>query len=203
MKNNVKIRSLSERKGSIKFLLLFVAFLTIGVTSCSKDEIETDIWEISTDDLIVIDASAKTASTTTVIEEIPFSAIAVIGYCHGENIAFGGLIQNRVSKTTDTNGQVHYTRSFSARGMTGTGVITGTEYDIIGGAEMFAIKNPVFNAQGMLNIPESLAESDILIHQGTLVFQSRTNGSKVVARHIIRKVPGKEEYVNKWVCAGK
>lgn len=203
MKNNVKFRSLSERKGSIKILLLFVAFLTIGVFSCSKDEIETDTWEISTDELVVADASAKKASSTTIIEEIPFSATAVIAHCHGENIAFGGIIQNRVSKTTDANGQVHYTRSFSARGMTGTGVITGTEYYIIGGAEMFAIKNPVFNAQGMLNIPGSLAESDILIHQGTLVFQSSIDGSKIVARHIIRKVPGKDEYVNKWVCAGK
>lgn len=203
MKNIAKIRSISERKGSFNLFILFAVCLTMGITSCSKEELEPDLRQNAADDLLMLNATSKTASSGAVIEEIGFAAIAMISKCHGENIAFSGIIQNRVSKTTDANGQVHYSRSFRTRGLTGTGMTTGTEYDVIGGAEMFAIKNPVFNAQGMLDIAGSLAESDILIHQGTLVFQSRTDGSRVVARHIIRKVPGKDDYVSKWECGGK
>lgn len=201
MKNNHNIRSLFGRIRTINLFFSFAAFAFVFI-SCSKEEMEVDTMENFTEDLIVVDATTRSASSGTVIQEIPFSAVAAIGYCHGENIAFGGMIQNRVSKTTDANEQVHYTRSFTARGMTGTGTVHGTVYDVIGGAEMFAVKNPVFTATGMLDVSGSLAQSDILIHQGTLVFQSRTDGSRVVARHIIRKVPGKNEYVNKWVCAG-
>lgn len=200
MKNISNIRSNSRRKESNKLLYLFVACLTLGITSCSKEELEP---ENSAVDLEVVNSTTNLESSGAEIEEIQFSAIAMISECHGENIAFSGIIQNRVSKTTDANGQVHYSRSFSTRGLTGIGMTTGTEYDVIGGAEMFAIKKPVFNTQGMLDISGSLAESDILIHQGTLVFQSREDGSRVIARHIIRKIPGKDEFVNTWECGGK
>lgn len=86
--------------------------------------------------------------------------------------------------------------------MTGIGLITGAEYDVLGGAEMFAIKDAVLNANGTLNLGESIAESDIVIHQGTLVFVNREDGSKVVARHIIKKIPGSETTVNEWRCGG-
>lgn len=191
------------KDSSTKLLFLFVAiFINIALISCSKEELDNESFNAFANDITEANLTTKAASSATTIEEISFSAVAMISACHGENIAFTGIIQNRVSKTTDATGQVHYTRSFRTRGMTGTGTVTGTTYDVIGGAEMFAIKNPVFNAQGMLNIPGSLGESEIFIHQGTLVFRSRTDGSKVVARHIIRKVPGKEEVISKWVCAG-
>lgn len=203
MKNLAQVRSILVGNGPEKMFLLFTAILLTGFTSCSKEEMENDLQYNSAEGITEINATTKVASSGTMIEEIKFSAVAGIAECHGENIAFTGVIQNRVSKTTNANGQVHYTRSFYTRGMTGTGTITGTEYDVLGGAEMFSIKNPVFNTEGMLNIPGSLTESEIFIHQGTIVFQSRNDGSRVVARHIIRKVPGKEEWVNRWECGGK
>lgn len=205
MKKIKKFGTLLLWKGSRKKLLflLFAVFIHSGFTSCSKEEIETDSFKSYTEDITALNLTTKLASSATTIEEISFSAVAMISGCHGENIAFTGIIQNRESKTTDATGQVHYTRSFRTRGMTGTGTATETEYTVIGGAEMFSIKNPVYNEQGMLSIPGSLSESEILIHQGTLVFQSTIDGSKVIARHIIRKVPGKEEWINKWECAGK
>lgn len=205
MKKIKKIGFIPERKvSSTKLLfLLFALLVNIGFISCSKEELNLEASQKSAEINTEANLTTKAASSGTTIQEIPFSAVALISDCYGENIAFTGMIQNRVSKTTDATGLVHYTRSFSTRGMTGTGTITGTQFDVIGGAEMFAIKNPVFNAQGMLSVPGSLTASEILIHQGTLVFQSRTDGSKVVVRHIIRKVPGQEEWVSKWQCGGK
>lgn len=144
---------------------------------------------------------ASVQASGTSITEIKFSATAVIAYCYGENIMFTGTIENRVSKTTDAEGVTHYSRSFNTRGMTGVGTTSGTQFDVLGGAEMFAIKDPVFT-NGSLNLAASLSESDIVIHQGTLVFKSRTDGSRVVARHTIRKVPGLDDAISKWECQG-
>lgn len=124
-------------------------------------------------------------SGAPVRETITFAATALCGPDTGEHIAFGGVIENQVHETTDARGKVHRHRIFRARGMTGTGVSTGTAYDVIGGAEMFSWQ---FDEQGQLRI---------LIHQGTLVFA--TADHQIIARHIIRTVPGRET-LNTWVC---
>lgn len=198
MKKSQDLDSFYGIKGSKQFLLILFCIFFVFVTSCSKDEIEATLIEDSSD----LKASFSTEATSTTIEEIVFTAVALIEHCHGENIRFTGTIQNRITKTTDSQGGIHYTRSFRTRGMTGIGLITGAEYDVLGGAEMFAIKDAVLNANGTLNLGESIAESDIVIHQGTLVFVNREDGSKVVARHIIKKIPGSETTVNEWRCGG-
>lgn len=199
MKQNQKMEFFYGLKESNNFLLLlFCVFLT-GLTSCSKEELNGEIVE----DSFNLEASSNAVSTNTSIKEMEFTAVALIEKCHGENIRFTGTIENRVTTTTDANGVIHYTRSFRTKGMTGTGLKSGAEYDVLGGAEMFAVKDAVLNPDGSLNIPGSLAVSDIVIHQGTLVFENRSDGSKVVARHIIRKVPGRNTIINEWKCGGK
>lgn len=119
-------------------------------------------------------------------ETIPFSATALCAPHTGENIAFRGTIENQVHETTDARGKVHRHRIFRARGMTGTGVISGTQYEVIGGAEMFTWQ---YNEDGSLRI---------LIHQGNLVFQAEDH--KIIAHHTIRQVPGQEQTLNTWTC---
>lgn len=136
------------------------------------------------------------------VTEITFTATALINDCFGEDIRFTGIIENHVKVTTAPDGSNHYTRHFVAKGMTGTGLETGTTYDVVGGAEMFSIKDAVFT-NGSLNLGSSLTESDIVIHRGTLVFVSRTDGTRVVARHDIQKVPGAGLLHNEWHCGGQ
>jgi hypothetical protein len=64
-------------------------------------------------------------------------------------------------------------------------------YDVLGGAEMFNIKR-----EG--DAPN--APITVKIHNGTLVFVSRLDGSKIVARHIIRDLPGTATPLNTWEC---
>lgn len=199
MKENNFVEFFSKLGGSNELLLVFAWFFIISLTSCSREEL-SDTVELDSFNLEA--ASTSAASTGTTIREMEFTAVAQIQYCHGEDIRFTGTIENRVSKTTDARGVIHYTRSFRTKGMTGTGLISGDKYDVLGGAEMFAVQDAVLNPDGTLNLAGSLAESDIVIHQGTLVFRNREDGSQVVARHVIRKVPGRET-ISEWRCGGK
>ena len=62
------------------------------------------------------------------------------------------------------------------------------DYEVLGGAEMFNRK------------PDENGVLQVRIHRGTLVFSSLTDGTKIVARHIITAVPGREETINTWEC---
>lgn len=138
----------------------------------------------------------------TIVQTTTFSATAAIAYCWGENINFSGTIHEKVHKSTDGQGNVHYVRSFTTKDMTGIGATSGMTYDVVGGNEMFSIKNPVMSANPLYPaVPASVANADILIHQGILVFV-RSDGERVVARHVIRKTPGKGVAVNQWFCGG-
>jgi hypothetical protein len=185
----------------IAFILapLFIAF-----SACQKESSEMSTAKSIANSQALYTAEAVTNQHNSVsVTEITFTAIAMIAYCHGEDIRFTGTIENKVKTTISAGGEVHYTRQFTVKGMTGTGVTTGTVYDVVGGAEMFSIKDPVFNANGTLNLGGSLAGSDLVIHRGTLVFVSRTDGSRVVARHDIQKIPGQGIKENRWLCAGE
>lgn len=184
---------------SIKKLphLLLLAGLGLLSASCS-DQLE-DVQPNSS--LSAASEQAASANSIT-MNTVPFTATAMIASCHGENIMFSGMIENRVKKTMSASGKSHFFRQFTVKGLTGIGLTTGTVYDVVGGAEMFSIKDPVYNADGSLNLPASLRESDIVIHRGTLVFVSREDGSRVVARHIITKVPGQGLKTNTWDCGG-
>ena len=181
------------------FIWLCTAFL---LSSCQKEASLAAPTEEEASAALVAAAMKATTNGGTAVTEIPFSATAIINDCFGENISFGGIIENHVKITTTPNGSNHYIRHFVAKGMTGTGLESGTIFDVVGGSEMFSIKDAVFNADGSLNLAGSLTESDIVIHRGTLVFVSRTDGTRVVARHDIQKVPGPGLLQNRWLCGG-
>ncbi|MBC5994539.1 hypothetical protein [Pontibacter cellulosilyticus] len=176
--------------------VLFFATALFFLSSCS-DQLDEVQPNESLNAALEQNASDNSMTTTSVT----FTATAMIASCHGENIRFTGIIENRVKRSVSASGQDHYFRQFTVRGMVGTGLTTGIIYDVVGGAEMFSIKNPVF-VNGSLSLPASITESDILIHRGTLVFVSKTDGSRVVARHIITKNPGKGVMENTWDCGG-
>ena len=181
-------------------IIIFLG-LAIILTACQKNLLSKGELSGSSQAVVANISSASSANATTLIV-IPFSATAMIAYCYGENIAFSGTIENRVTTTTDMQGVIHYTRHFTTRGLTGVGSgVAHTVYDVVGGAEMFSVKDAVLNPNGTLNVPGSLSASDIVIHEGTLVFVSRTDGTRVIARHVIRKVPS-GILENHWVCAG-
>jgi hypothetical protein len=199
-------------------LALSVISVFVLLSSCKKESDnfreEKDLFASQSNGMVMEESLSATQSQGMVMEEIVFTAIARIGYCHGEDIRFTGLIENRVKTTTSQSGQTHFVRQFTVRGMTGKGVVTGsgtnsvplaytgTDYKVIGGAEMFSIKDPVYNSDGTLNLSGSLTESDIVIHRGTLVFEDLSTGAKVVARHDIQKTPGAGIKQNRWLCGG-
>ena len=175
------------------FLIFLLAFV---FTACQKEKLE---HQTPTDE--------QALAGKMTVTEIPFTATAMIAYCWGENIRFTGIIENHTQTVTTTNGN-HYIRHFTVKGMTAvgvstTGALTGTTYNVIGGAEMFSIKDAVFNPQtGALNLPGSLTASDIVIHRGNLVFENTQTGDRVVARHDILKVPGQGIKQDRWLCGG-
>ena len=195
-----------QKSKSITSPVLVALALILSLTACQKD-----FSDASSETQELANANAFSNSRTPIVStsdngmtvtEIIFTATARIAYCYGEDIRFTGIIENRVKKSVNVNGEVHFIRHFTVKGMTGVGLTTGTVYDVVGGAEMFNIKDAVFNANGSLNLSGSLSESDIVIHRGTLVFVSRTDGTRVVARHDIQKVPGAGILQNRWLCAG-
>ena len=182
-------------------LLVFLLQL-IALSACNKNDSlnrETEFFSEA--------SSTPSSANRMTVTELVFTATAMIQSCWGENIRFTGVIENHVKTTVTPNGN-HYTRHFTVKGMTGVGVnaqgqLTGTQYNVVGGAEMFSIKDAVFDpVTGALNLAGSLTESDIVIHRGTLVFENTVTGARVIARHDIQKVPGQGILQNRWVCAG-
>ena len=125
-------------------------------------------------------ANATTTITSTFIARA--DCVADLGY----SIWFGGT---RVMRESVQGGSV--TRSFVVNDFRGwnTAVTAATYqsvapfYSVSGGAEMFNIKVGVTR-----------------IHEGTLVFVALDGSTRVVARHIIRNVPGQETGISTWEC---
>lgn len=195
-----------QKSKSVTRPVLVALALILSLTGCQKDfsDASSETQELANANVLSnsLTSIESTSDNGITVTEITFTAIAMIAYCHGENIRFTGIIENRVKKSVNANGEVHFIRHFTVKGMTGVGLTTGTIYDVVGGAEMFSIKDAVFNADGSLNLSGSLSESDIVIHRGILIFVSRTDGTRVVARHDIQKVPGAGILQNRWLCAG-
>jgi hypothetical protein len=118
------------------------------------------------------------SQSTTTHFSTSFQATAM---CAAEigHIRFSGTIRGVDHTTVDANGETHRTRQFRVRGLTGVNLNDGTEYDVIGGAEMLT-----WNTQ-IGQVPGVAGKS---IHSGTLVFDPVGGGSKVVAHHAIRFV---------------
>jgi hypothetical protein len=181
---------------------------TILFSACQKDitDSQTSLKEVTTPSntsLSVSEANAMAASPNgTISREVTFGP-ATTNFKNTclENIRFGGNIEEKIHRSTDAQGNVHYVRSFNAKGMTGTGVTSLMSYSVVGGNEMFSIKkNPVMGAV-YPNIGASINNSDVLIHQGTLVFV-RSDGQRVIARHSIVVTPN-GTVKNEWTCAGR
>ncbi|MBA2291034.1 MAG: hypothetical protein H0W15_01115 [Gemmatimonadales bacterium] len=118
-----------------------------------------------------------------------FFAVAACQADIGYNIRFGGpRVLVRHVAGTDT------TLSFGTQELEGwrlpetTFDQTTVDFTVLGGAEIFNIKR---DADGTLQVR---------IHQGTLVFRSLTGNFTVIARHVIRIVPGQDAPVNQWNC---
>lgn len=203
---------LSDRGRGIYFFYL-VLILAGGIfgSACQKQALDSAPERPG--ELQANKPAAATENGGMVTSTICFRAIAQISSCNGgEDILFFGEIENHL-KTTQANGQTHTTRHFVVRNLEGrgirpggtlsamtcnstfTGTFTGSEYDVQGGAEMFNIH---FGEGGSA----TPAGSEIFIHRGTLVFVERETGRRVVARHIITKVPGQGLKENEWDCGG-
>lgn len=117
-----------------------------------------------------------------------FFATAACAADIGYNIRFGGprTLVRHVSGNDETFS--FGTQDF--QGWIGSPPYTqaDVDFEVQGGAEMFNIKR---DEAGVIVIR---------IHQGTLVFVAVDGSFKVVARHIIRLVPGQETSVNTWQC---
>ena len=111
----------------------------------------------------------------------------------GFNIRFGGERVLMTHTTTDKKGRTHQTMHFRVQDFMGwrlpetTFTNATVDYDVQGGAEMFAIQR---DANGSITVR---------IHQGNLVFVDLVTGQRVIAHHTIREVPGQDP-VSFWSC---
>lgn len=127
-------------------------------------------------------ASTTAATTTTTHFSTLFQAVAMCGEEIGR-IRFSGLIEGVDHTTVDGSGETHRTRQFRVKGLSGLNLDYGTEYRVIGGAEMLT-----WNTQ-IGQVPGNPLKS---IHAGTLVFDPIDGSDKVVAHHAIRFVENAE-----------
>lgn len=174
-------------------------FLCLGLlfSACSSEEI-TDVEMENLAIEIPVDAGDFDADGKKVeMNTISFSAIAQVEYCYGENIRFYGLIDNKVNQVTDANGNVHYTRHWTIKGLDAEGLSTGDTFTVIAGAEMFTITNPSFNGG-----PNAAESGKIFIHQGTIVLENNDTGDRLIIRHVIKKHPRTGEVTGYWLCQG-
>lgn len=117
-----------------------------------------------------------------------FFAVAACAADIGYNIRFGGprTLVRHVSGNDETFS--FGTQDF--QGWIGSAPYTqaDVDFEVLGGAEMFNIKR------------DETGAFQIRIHQGTLVFAAVDGSVKVVARHVIRLVPGQQTPVSNWQC---
>lgn len=203
----------ADGSGKTKFLnLVLIVTCVVLWSACQKEAVDTSRSRMDGQALASKNAAAAENGGMTT-STICFRAIAQISACNvGEDILFFGEIENH-TKTTISNGRTHVTRHFVVKDLQGRGVLpggtlsamtcnstftgtfTGSEYDVQGGAEMFNIHF----VEGGTATP---AGSEVFIHRGTLVFVERETGRRVVARHIITRVPGQGVKDNRWDCGG-
>lgn len=200
---------------SIKPLVGLCTLFSITLFGCQKDLLTDPKAGLEEKTLVTAKSTTNDAVTVT---PICFKAIALVAGCKDgvtENIEFTGTIENRVQSTQTGNGNTNYTRHFVVKGLTGRGTMgtaltpntgavcsrtpiggyTNSTYEVIGGAEMFSI-----HYTGTGAVP-TVPNSNVYIHQGTLVFVNTVTKERIVARHTIRNTPG-QPVVNMWTCGG-
>ena len=134
-------------------------------------------------------SGSPTFSAGATHTEGTFFATAACAADLGFNIRFGGS-RELVRHISGTDTTLSFrTQEFQGWQLPETTFDQSTvDYAVLGGAEMFNIKR------------ESDGTLDVRIHEGTLVFSSLTSDQKIVARHVIRTVPGAGTMVNQWTC---
>jgi hypothetical protein len=134
------------------------------------------------------DAGPSLLAAATHVEDV-FFATAACQADIGFDIRFGGprVLVRHVSGTDTTLS--FRTQDFQGWRLPET-TFDGTtvDYAVLGGAEMFNIKRA---DDGTLVVR---------IHEGTLVFESFAGSERIIARHVIRTVPGQGPVVNGWSC---
>lgn len=146
-----------------------------------------------TDPIDSIEPTPQQFSTASVVTMDSFHAVAQCSADIGFDILFGGDRVLLTQVTTDRSGKKHTTLHFRTQDFKGwrmpepTPPTSAPDFDVQGGAEMFAIQT---DAEGTVRIR---------IHQGNLVFESLSDDSRVVAHHTIRQVPGTDP-VSFWSC---
>ncbi len=181
---------------------LSILLISLLLIACTTEEIpREDMEELAIEIPLVWESNGSTSPNNRVeINVVPFNVFAPVAYCAGENIRLYGTIENKVNRIVDGNGVVHLSRHWTIKGLAGegwNGAPTGTNYDIVGGAEMFVIINPG-------PFPSTPANSGkLFIHHGTLVLVNTDTGERLVLKHVINKNPGTGEVTSMWLCMGK
>ena len=142
-------------------------------------------------DAVLGPSAPSFASSAVTRTTAPFIARATCTADIGFDIWFGGtrVLREHASSTSRT-------QSFVTNDFQGwlTAVTTSTyqsvapSFQVLGGAEMFNYK------------PDENGVLRVRIHEGTLVFAALDGSYKVVARHVIRDVPGQTTSISTWNC---
>jgi hypothetical protein len=121
----------------------------------------------------------------------PFIARATCTADIGFDIWFGGMRELRDHSSSTSRSQSFVTKDFSGwltAVTTSTYQSVAPTFEVLGGAEIFNFK---LDENGVLAVR---------IHEGTLVFAALDGSYKVVARHVIRNVPGQDATISQWNC---
>jgi hypothetical protein len=140
-------------------------------------------------------AAAATTLSANAKFQAPFTAIAACSPDIGR-IQFTGTIVGIDQTTVDGRGETHRIRQFRVKDLTGLNLDDGgTEYTVIGGAEILSWNSQTGQVPGMP------ARST---HAGTLVFAPDDGGANVIAHHSIHYLEdGTGDVVlqlNDWRC---
>jgi len=121
----------------------------------------------------------------------PFIGRATCTADIGFDIWFGGMRELREHASSTSRSQSFVTKDFHGwltPVTTATFQSVAPSFEVLGGAEIFNWK------------PDENGVLAVRIHEGTLVFAALDGSYKVVARHVIRNVPGQAATVSQWNC---
>lgn len=155
------------------------AFALVSLAACAGDRATAP-------------AGASTAplrSGAATHTEDRFMATAACAADIGYNIRFGGP-RELVRHVAGTDTTLSFrTQAFQGWRLPETAFTQATvDFSVQGGAEMFNIKR------------DDAGALQVRIHEGTLVFAALDGSFKVVARHVIRFVPGQGLMADGWRC---
>jgi hypothetical protein len=151
----------------MKRFTLLLPLLLVGLAAC--DAVHPTNIE-SMDEAIGLSSSNSSPTFGPVYWP---GAIANCGDDIGR-IQFWGNIEGVDHTVVDGRGHTHRTRVWRVKGLEAKNLDFGTEYDVVGGAEMLT-----WHTQ-LGHVPGQLRKS---FHTGNLVFQPRDGGTPVIAHH--------------------